>query len=57
MAQVGEGELIGGRIFDGDCGVGCEVAVDVEQLSGGQGAPVGVVIHAFAGDYDRWGSS
>jgi hypothetical protein len=34
VAQVGEGELVGGRMFQGDLGMDLEVAVDGEQFRG-----------------------
>ena len=34
LAQVGQRELVGGWLVDGDCGGDCEVAVDVQQFAG-----------------------
>ena len=57
VAQVVEGELVGGRLLDGDRGVQLEVTVDVKQFSRVQRAPSGVFVHAFAGHHHRGGAA
>jgi hypothetical protein len=42
-------------MLQGDRGVDLQVAVDVEQFSGAQRAPFGIVVHGFAGYHDRGG--
>jgi hypothetical protein len=53
VAKVVEGELVGGRLLDGDAAVHLEVTVGVEQFTRVQRAPSGVFVHAFAGYHHR----
>ncbi|MGH3842372.1 MAG: hypothetical protein ACRDS0_13135 [Pseudonocardiaceae bacterium] len=55
LAQVVEGELVGGWMSNDDRATDPEVAIDVEQLSRVQQAPSRALVHTFAGHHDRRG--